>query len=89
VSLANDPAVAHIEEVMQEEGSNLFDRDDLPEHVVLIGYLIISEWAGDDGETYINEIRPERQTYWRTLGYLDAARLSTETSVRNNSDEEE
>lgn len=89
MSLAKDPAVARIEDVMQHEGSNLFDRDDLPEHVVLIGYLIVSEWAGDDGEQYLNELRPEGQTYWRTLGYVDAARMSIETAVREINEEDE
>lgn len=75
MSLAADPGLARVEEAI--EGADL-----APVPAVLTGYFLLTEWAASDGEVYLVESRPEGQAYWRSLGLLEAARLSHAAAVR-------
>lgn len=77
MTLAKDESLARIEEAISEE--QLADQPG-----VLIAYFLVTEWATADGDTYMVESRPEEQTYWRTLGLLEAARMSVDHSVQQH-----
>ncbi len=82
MTLAKDEALARIEEAISAE-----DLADQPG--ILISYILLTEWATADGDTYFVESRPEGQVYWRTLGLLEAAKMSLDHSVQQaqNGDE--
>lgn len=82
MTLAKDDSLARIEEAISAE--QLADQPG-----VLIAYFIITEWATADGDTYLVESRPEGQTYWRSLGLLEAARMSVDHTVQANSSEDD
>ncbi len=70
MSLAKDENLSGIEEAIEQ-------ADLLGKPAILTGYLLISEWAaGDSEEVYIVESAPESQPYWKTLGFVEACRLS-------------
>lgn len=58
-------------------------EDDKPASAVLTGYVLLTEWAASDGEVYLTESRPEGQAYWRSLGMLEAARISIDQASRD------
>ena len=80
MTLAKDEALARIEEAITAE-------DLAPARGVLISYLLLTEWVSSDGETYLVESRPEGQVYWRTLGLIEAARLSLDHSIQHSYDD--
>jgi hypothetical protein len=82
VTLANDPALSRIEDAIQSE--QLADQPG-----VLISYLLLTEWATVDGDVYLVESRPEAQAYWRTLGLIEAARMSVDHGVQYHEGSEE
>lgn len=75
MSLATDERLQRIEAAI--------DAEDLaPVPSILIGYVLVTEWAASDGDTYMVESRPESQAYWRTLGLIEASRMSIQDDVR-------
>lgn len=42
-----------------------------------------------DGEVYLVESRPDGQTYWRTLGLIEAARMSVDHAVARKEAEDD
>jgi hypothetical protein len=82
VTLATDEALGRIEAALEAE-------DLAPAPGVLVGYLILTEWVSSDGDTYLVESHPEGQTFWRTLGYVEAARMSINHSHRPEEEEDE
>lgn len=85
MTLAKDEGLARVEETIAE---NLGPYED---GSILTGYVLLTEWASADGEVYLVESRPEGQPYWRSLGLLEAARLSIDhgTQAREIADEED
>lgn len=84
MSLAADEKLQRIEAAIEAE-------DLAPAPAVLIGYVLISEWAASDGDIYMIQSRPETQAYWRTLGLLKASEMSIQDDVRvvNEPDDDE
>lgn len=82
MTLAKDEALARIEEAITAE-------DLAPAPGVLTGYLLLTEWVASDGEVYLVESRPEGQSYWRSLGLIEAARMSIDHSVQQMQDDED
>lgn len=82
MTLAKDEGLSRIEEAISAE--QLADQPG-----VLVSYILVTEWVTADGETYMVESRPEGQTYWRTLGLLEAARMSVDHGVQKNQQEDE
>lgn len=80
MTLAKDEGLGRIEEAISAE--QLADQPG-----ILISYILLTEWATADGYTYMVESRPEDQTYWRTLGLLEAGRMSVDHSVQQNQNE--
>lgn len=74
MTLAKDEALGRIEEAISAE--QLAEQPG-----VLISYLLLTEWATADGEVYLVESRPDDQAYWRTLGLIEAARMSVDHAV--------
>lgn len=75
MSLATDEKLQRIEAAIESE-------ELAPVPSILVGYLLLTEWAGSDGDTYLVESRPEPQTYWRSLGLIEAARMSIDHGVQ-------
>lgn len=73
--LANDEQIKAIEEAISA-------GEFAPGPSVLTGYVVVTEWASSDGETYLVELAPETQAYWRTLGLIEASRASAYARVR-------
>jgi hypothetical protein len=82
VTLATDEGLGRIEVAIEAE-------DLAPSPSVLIGYLLLTEWVSSDGGTYLVESHPEGQTYWRTLGYIEATRISVTHSLQPDDDGDE
>jgi len=82
VTLAKDEALGRIEEAISAE--QLAEQPG-----VLISYLLLTEWATADGEVYLVESRPEDQAYWRTLGLIEAARMSVDHAVMRKEAEDD
>lgn len=75
MTLARDERLGRIEDAIAAEQL-------APDRSILIGYVLLTEWASSDGETYLVESRPETQTYWRSLGLIEAARMSIDHGVQ-------
>lgn len=75
VSLGSDEAVRRISDAIQAEYEALLcDGDEgSPGRGVLTGFVLVAEWAGDDGEMWLTTTRPDSQPYWRSNGMLAAA----------------
>jgi hypothetical protein len=82
VTLAADESLGRIEVAIEAE-------DLAPAPGVLVGYLLLTEWVSSDGDTYLVESHPEEQTFWRSLGYIEAARMSINHAHRPQDDEDE
>lgn len=82
MTLAKDEALGRIEEAISAE--QLAEQPG-----VLISYLLLTEWATADGEVYLVESRPEDQAYWRTLGLIEAARMSVDHAVMRKEAEDD
>ena len=75
MALATDEGLARIEAAIEAE-------DLPPAPGVLVAYLLLTEWVSSDGEVYLVESRPEGQAYWRSLGLVEAARMSIDHGVQ-------
>lgn len=87
MSLASDERLKRIEEAIEAEQL-------APENSILIGYVLATEWASSDGETYMVQSHPEVQAYWRSIGLIEAVRMSIDHDIeivnrRRNEEQEE
>ena len=41
-----------------------------PSSGILTGYVIVCEWVGTDGDSWVSYGRPSQQAPWRTRGFL-------------------
>lgn len=81
MTLAGDPNIAPIEEAIRA-------AELAPAPGVLTGYVLLTEWAASDGETYLVQTLPDDQAYWRTLGMLEGTKFSIRALLEPSPEDE-
>ena len=68
---------AELNDFLQEHASDLLASSDeeieVPDTGVLTGWMLVAEWAADDGERWLTYHRRNEQTSWLTRGLLAEA----------------